>query len=132
MTDTYNGADKVFTKDLFDKYMTKIAPYRQKVTEQKITLSPEEIKDLETLEKALFDEYEYMSARGILGEIERIMGRSRFITQNKREDELYTEYQELSGRYRRACQNGNLSETEEEKLLKRLRELRPIFADSHY
>jgi len=132
MADTQNGVDKVITKELFDRYMSKIAPYGKKVIEQKIILSPEEIKELETLEKALFDEYDYLSARGILGEIERIIGHSRFIMQNKREDALYTEYQDISGKYRHACQNGKLSETEEEKLLKHLRELRPLFADSHY
>ncbi len=124
------GSGEQFTQELFDRYTNKIAPYKRKVIEAKGVLTIKELNELEGLAIDLFKQYEYHDVKRILSAITKITAYSKDREGLEAEKKLYKEYASLSDTYSVACLNGT-NTTEKERLLARIRELQPLFADNH-
>jgi hypothetical protein len=124
------GSGEQFTQELFDSYMNKIVPYRQKVNEDKEILTLKELSELDELAMELFKRYKYDDVRGMLSAITKITAHSQNRESSEAEKTLYKEYNVLSDKYSVACRNGT-DTAKKERLLARIRELQPLFADNH-
>ncbi|MCK4670547.1 MAG: hypothetical protein KAT43_05070 [Nanoarchaeota archaeon] len=117
------------SKDNYAKYSAKIASYWIKAVENRSILSSEEVEELKVFKQDLLGS-NGTAGSSLVDKIKDILYFNRVMLANQSERELYREYEELDERYGRMCRNG-VASVEKEKLLKRLRELQPIFADGH-
>lgn len=125
---------KDFTSLDFDSYMNILAPFRDKVYRQEISLNDQELESVNGVLEELLNNYSRESLDGfkMVEEIIGIREREYILKHIKKYGSLCREYDLLWSEYRRKKGEGKLTPKEKKKIFDRLNEIQPLISDHHY